>query len=219
MELVRKNITIVNNPIVSHNLGIIRNKDTKTEQFRLSVKKISYALIYEASKIIPLAPKKVQTPLVQTKCEMFDDKIQIILAPILRAGLIFSEAAQELLHEASVHHIGMYRDENTLDAVWYYDKKKPIIKNKNNVYVIILDPMLATGSSAKDAIENFIDKGIKQENIIFVNLICAPEGVEKITSAFPEIRIVSACLDESLNSKGYILPGLGDAGDRIFNTL
>ena len=219
MELAQKNLTIVDNPIVSHCLGIIRNKDTNPEQFRLAIKKISYALIYEAVKDIPLKVKNVQTPLMQTECKMFDENIQIILAPILRAGLVFSEAAQELLPDASIHHIGMFRDESTLKAVWYYDKNKPIIENKDNAYVIILDPMLATGNSAKDAIDNFIKKGIKQKNIVFMNLICAPEGVERLSSSFPEIRIVTATLDRGLNSNGYILPGLGDAGDRIFNTL
>ena len=133
--------------------------------------------------------------------------------------MIFCEVAQELLPFANVHHLGMYRDEETLEPVWYYDKRKKILENKEKTSVILLDPMLATGNSALDSIENFISKGVNEENITFVSLISAPEGVEKITRNYPKVRIVTASLDEKLNSKGYILPGLGDAGDRIYNTI
>ena len=143
----------------------------------------------------------------------------MIIAPILRAGLGFCEVASELLPYANVHHIGMYRNEQTLEPVWYYDKIKKILDDKSKVHVIILDPMLATGNSAIDAVKNFIKKGVREENIIFVCLISSPEGLEKLSSAHPKVRIITASLDEGLNSKGYILPGLGDAGDRIFNTV
>lgn len=214
-----KNLKVLNHPLISHNLSIIRNKNTDSETFRNAVKKISYALIYEASATIPMKEIEVETPLMKTKMEAFDNDAQLILAPILRAGMVFCETAQELLPFANVHHIGMYRNEETLEAVWYYDKIKPIKQNKDKVFVIILDPMLATGNSGADAIENFIKKGVREENIVFMSLICAPEGVDKITSKFPKVKIVSAVFDEKLNSHGYILPGLGDAGDRIYNTV
>ena len=218
MELT-KNLTILNHPLISHNLSIIRDKNTSSEIFRNAVKKISYALIYEAAKFIPMKEISVETPLETTKMAAFDDDAQLVLAPILRAGMVFCETAQELLPFANVHHIGMYRNEETLEAVWYYDKIKPLKQNKDKVFVIILDPILATGNSGADGIQNFINKGVKEENITFMSLICAPEGVEKVSSKFPAVRIISAVMDKKLNSHGYILPGLGDAGDRIYNTV
>ena len=113
----------------------------------------------------------------------------------------------------------MYRDENTLEPVWYYDKKKEIKKNRKKVFVIILDPMLATGNSANDAIKNFIQKGVLEQNIIFMSLISSPEGIKKVNSNYKKVKIITASLDEKLDKKGYILPGLGDAGDRIYNTV
>ena len=219
METLTKNVTILNHPVINHNLAIIRDKSTDTANFKLALKTISYALIYEASKNIPMKTVEVETPLTKTKCKVFDDNSQLILAPILRAGLGFCEVASEILPFANVHHIGMYRNENTLEPVWYYDKIKKIHDNKSKVSVIILDPMLATGNSAVDAVKNFIKKGVLEENITFVSLISSPEGLNKITSAYPKVKIITSALDECLNSKGYIVPGLGDAGDRIFNTV
>ena len=219
MEKLAENITILNHPIISHNLAIIRNKLTDTQNFKQALKKISYALIYEASKNIPMKEIEVETPLMKTKCEVFDNSSQLIIAPILRAGLGFCEVASEILPFANIHHIGMYRDEETLEPVWYYDKIKKILENKLKVFVIILDPMLATGNSAIDAINNFINKGVREENIIFVSLISSPEGVKKVSSKYQKVQIITSSLDKGLNSKGYILPGLGDAGDRIFNTV
>jgi len=213
------NLTVLKHPVISHNLAIIRNKNTDCENFKNAIKKITYALILEASKDIPLIEDEIETPLVKTKVKVFDKNSQLILAPILRAGMVFCEVASEMLPFANIHHIGMYRNEETLEPVWYYDKKKEIIENKDKVKVIILDPMLATGNSAKDAIDNFIKKGIKEENITFMCLISAPVGVKKINSCFPKVKIITSCLDEALNSKGYIVPGLGDAGDRIYNTI
>lgn len=219
METITKNVTILNHPVISHNLAIIRNKATDTANFKQALKKISYALIYEASKNIRTKTVEVETPLMKTKCEVFDDNSQLIIAPILRAGLGFCEVASEILPFANVHHIGMYRNESTLEPVWYYDKIKKIIDDKSKVQVIILDPMLATGNSAIDTIKNFINKGVMEENITFVSLISSPEGLNKVTLKYPKVRIITASLDNGLNSKGYIMPGLGDAGDRIFNTI
>jgi len=218
-KVLTSNVTILNHPIINHNLAIIRNKLTDTQNFKQALKKISYFLVSEASKDIPTKHVKVETPLMSTMCEVFDDDTQLIIAPILRAGLGFCEVASELLPFANVHHIGMYRDEDTLEPVWYYDKIKKILDDKSKVHVIILDPMLATGNSAVDAVKNFINKGVYEENIKFVCLISSPEGIEKLASAYPKVKIITASKDEGLNSKGYILPGLGDAGDRIFNTI
>ena len=163
--------------------------------------------------------KEIETPLEKTICKVFDTSAQVIIAPILRAGMIFCEVAQDLLPFANVHHIGMYRNEATLEPVWYYDKRKKIKENKEKVFVIILDPMLATGNSAIDTIKNFISKGILEKNITFVSLISSPEGIKKISENFEDVKIITASIDRTLNNKGYILPGLGDAGDRIYNTI
>lgn len=217
--LTNKNVTVLNHPLIKHNLSIIRDKNSDTEKFKNALKRITYALMYEATSSLPTQKITVETPLMETTCEVFDKEAQYIIAPILRAGLIFCEIAQELLPFANVHHIGMYRDEKTLEPVWYYDKRKEIKKDKSKVFVLILDPMLATGNSAVDCIKNFISKGVLEENIIFMSLISSPEGIEKVTSNFKNVKIITSALDEKLNSKGYILPGLGDAGDRIFNTV
>lgn len=217
--LTSKNVKILDHPVISCNLAIIRDKDSDCERFKNALKRITYPLIFEATKNLPLAPKVVETPIEKTTCNVFDPDCQLIIAPILRAGMIFCEVAQEILPFANVHHIGMYRDEETLEPVWYYDKRKEIKKDKDKVFVIILDPMLATGNSAIDSIKNFIFKGVKEENIVFMSLISSPEGIKAVTGKFSKVRIVTASLDRQLNSKGYIMPGLGDAGDRIYNTI
>lgn len=218
MKTTMNKVTILEHPVISHNLSVIRDKNTDCEKFRAALRRITYFLVYEASKNLPLTETEIETPLVKTKAQVFDKNAQLIIAPILRAGMIFCEVAAEILPFSNIHHIGMYRDEATLEPVWYYDKRKEIKPNKDKVFVIILDPMLATGNSAKDAVENFIKKGVKEENIVFMSLIASPEGIAKITSAYEKVQIITASLDEKLNSKGYILPGLGDAGDRIYNT-
>ena len=215
----QKNVTILNHPVISCNLAVIRDKNSDCERFKNALKRITYPLIFEATKNLPLTEKAVETPIEKTICEVFDPSCQLIIAPILRAGMIFCEVAQEILPFANVHHIGMYRDEETLEPVWYYDKRKEIKKDRNKVFVIILDPMLATGNSAIDSIKNFISKGVKEENIVFMSLISSPEGIKAVTNKFPSVKIVTASMDRQLNSKGYIMPGLGDAGDRIYNTI
>ena len=217
MEVSSK-VKILNHPVIKHNLAIIRDKNTDCEKFKNALRRVTYALIFEATKNLPTIEKTVETPLVSTTCEVFDKRAQLIIAPILRAGMIFCEVAQDLLPFANVHHIGMYRDEETLEPVWYYDKRKEIKEDKDNVFVLLLDPMLATGNSAVDAVENFISKGVKEENIIFISLISSPEGIKRLNTAYKKVEIITCTLDEKLNSKGYIMPGLGDAGDRIYNT-
>ena len=217
--LTQKNVKILDHPVISCNLAVIRDKNSDCERFKSALKRITYPLIFEATKDLPLVNKTVETPIETTTCKVFNPECQLIIAPILRAGMIFCEVAQEILPFANVHHIGMYRDEETLEPVWYYDKRKEIKENKNNVFVIILDPMLATGNSAIDAVKNFISKGAKEENIVFMSLISSPEGIKALTTKFPKVKVVTAALDRQLNSKGYIMPGLGDAGDRIYNTI
>jgi len=217
--ITTKNVTILDHPVISCNLAVIRDKNSDCEKFKNALKRITYPLIFEATKNLPLSNKEVETPIEKTICKVFNPECQLIIAPILRAGMIFCEIAQEILPFANVHHIGMYRDEETLEPVWYYDKRKEIKEDKSKVYVIILDPMLATGNSAKDSIKNFLSKGVKEENIVFMSLISSPEGLKTVTESFPKVKIVTAALDRQLNSKGYIMPGLGDAGDRIYNTI
>ena len=219
MELLTNKLTVLKHPLIDYNLSIIRDKNTSCEMFRIALKRITYALIFEATKNLKTTIKEIETPMAKTSCEVFDEDCQLIIAPILRAGMIFCEVAQEMLPFANVHHIGMYRNEETLEPVWYYNKKKEIKKDKSKVQLIIVDPMLATGNSAADAIKNFKSKGILEENIVFMSLISSPVGVDKVSKMFPKVQIVTACLDRGLNSNGYIVPGLGDAGDRIYNTL
>ncbi len=214
-----KNVTVLNHPLIKHNLTVLRDKNTSSEIFNMALKRITYALFYESTKNLPLQTVEVETPVAKTESSVISRKIEVIVAPILRAGLIFSDIAQQLLPFAHIHHLGMYRNEETLEPIWYYNKMKGKFKNPDNTYVFILDPMLATGNSGYDAVHNFVKQGIKEENIVFMSLISAPEGIEKLTKAYEKIRIVTAQSDESLNAKGYIVPGLGDAGDRIFNTI
>ncbi len=214
-----KKVEILNHPLISHNLAVLRDKTTTPEMFNMALKRIAYALFFEATKNLPTEVVEVETPIKTAKNAVIKRDIDVIVAPILRAGLVFSDIAQTILPFAHVHHLGMYRNEETLEPIWYYNKMKGKFKDINNTYIFILDPMLATGNSGYDAVHNFTKQGIKQENITFMSLISAPEGLEKLTKNYPDIRIVTAQLDEHLNEKGYIVPGLGDAGDRIFNTL
>ena len=216
---VKNNVSILDHPLIKHNLAVLRNKDTTAELFNMALKRISYALFFEASKDLPTEIIEIKTPIQTTENEVISREIDVIVAPILRAGLVFSDIAQSLLPFAHVHHLGMYRNEETLEPIWYYNKMKGKFKNPDKTFVFILDPMLATGNSGYDAVYNFVKQGIKEENIVFMSLISAPEGINKLTKAYPNIKIITAQLDKHLNEKGYIVPGLGDAGDRIFNTL
>lgn len=212
-------LSILKHPLVLSHLSIIRNKDTNSEQFRNSVKKLSNILSIEATRNLPLEEVEVSTPICKAKVKQIKQDIDIFIVPILRAGLGISETLYDLLPFAKVQHLGMYRNEKTLEPVWYYNKLPQNFRNPNNSFVYICDPMLATGGSAYEAIKLYIDRKIPQKNITFLNLISAPEGVEKLKKAFPEINIFTCSLDERLNDKGYIVPGLGDAGDRIFNSI
>ncbi len=210
--------TVCSHPLCLHNLTVIRDKNTTAEVFRSAIKRLTYLLFYTATADLQVEDTKTQTPLCECTTQILKKETKIIIAPILRAGLIFSDIASEIIPNASIRHIGMYRDEKTLKPVWYYDKTPIEFQNPENTMIFLLDPMLATGNSAIDAIRLFVNKKIPVENIRFISLISAPEGLENIRKYFPTLKIVTAHIDETLSAKGYILPGLGDAGDRIFNT-
>ena len=212
------NIKIITNPIVNQSLCTIRNKNTDTQGVRLAARKLTRILLYEATKNLPQSEVKIETPVAEFTTQTIDEDITIIISPILRAGLIFTDEAVDILPQATIRHIGMYRDEKTLKPVWYYNKVPMPIDNPEKYYVYITDPMLATGNSLKEAIRLYVEKGIPQKNISGVCMISAPQGIQAIFEEFPDINLIVAAVDSHLNDRGYIVPGMGDAGDRIFNT-
>ncbi|HSA07070.1 MAG TPA: uracil phosphoribosyltransferase [Candidatus Gastranaerophilales bacterium] len=216
---IAPNVCICNTPLVTHNISILRDKTTSSETFRATVKRVSSILVNKAFENIPLATKEIETPLMKTNAGVIDSNAKFIIAPILRAGLIFSEVAMDILPVAKVHHIGLYRDEETLKPVPYYNNLPENFSNPPTTYVYIFDPMLATGGSAVAAVKLFNNLNIAEENITFISLIAAPEGISRLSSEFKNIKIITGALDKKLNEVGYILPGLGDAGDRTFNTF
>ena len=211
-------IRIIKNPVILQNLCTMRDKNTDCQGVRIATRKITRVLLYEASKSLPLVEKTVVTPLISFKTQTIDSDIDIIISPILRAGLIFTDEAIDILPQACIRHIGMYRDEKTLKPVWYYNRIPMDIKKPKKTYVYITDPMLATGNSLIEAIKLYVDKNIPAENIKVICIIAAPEGISNIQVKFPEVEIITAAIDSHLNEHGYIVPGMGDAGDRIFNT-
>lgn len=211
-------VRVIKNPIILQNLCIMRDKSTNSHDVRIATRKITRALLYEASKNLPLIEKTITTPLTSFKTQTIDPDINIIISPILRAGLIFTDEAIDILPQACVRHIGMYRDEKTLKPVWYYNKVPMKVQDPHKFYIFITDPMLATGNSLVEAIKLYSDKKIPMENIKVISIISAPEGISNIQTKFPEAEIITAAVDSHLNEHGYIVPGMGDAGDRIFNT-
>ena len=214
-----KNLRVIDNPVVLLNLCVMRDKNTDSQGVRLATRKITRCLLYEAAKNLPLVEKEVTTPLTTFMAKTVDPDINLIISPILRAGLIFTDEAIDILPQATIRHIGMYRDEETLQPVWYYNKVPMEAPNPEKFYVYITDPMLATGNSLLEAIKLYADKGIPQKNIKCLCIISAPQGIENIHKNYPDVEIIAAAVDDHLNEKGYIVPGMGDAGDRIFNTL
>lgn len=202
---------IINHPLVQHKLTIMRMKETSTHDFRDLLKEISTLMGYEVTRNFPLTNREIETPLMKCVGKQISGR-KVIIAPILRAGLGMVDGLLTLMPSARVGHIGMYRDENTHEPVFYY-YKMPAGKDRQ---VILTDPMLATGGSACDAIRRLKEDGY--EEIRFMCLVAAPEGVKRVQSEYPDIEIYTASLDEGLNENCYILPGLGDAGDRIFGT-
>lgn len=219
MEKKYQNLKIVENPIVNQSLCTIRAKNTDTQGVRLAARKLTRILLYEATKNLPQTDVEIETPIAKCKTKTINQDITIIISPILRAGLIFTDEAVDILPQATIRHIGMYRDEKTLKPVWYYNKVPMPVDNPEKYYVYITDPMLATGNSLIEAIRLYTEKGIPEENICCVCMISAPQGIEAVFNNFPNIKLIVAAVDSHLNEKGYIVPGMGDAGDRIFNTL
>lgn len=211
-------IRLINNPVILQNLCTMRDKNTDCQGVRIATRKITRVLLYEASKSLPLIEKTITTPLTSFKTQTIDSEINIIISPILRAGLIFTDEAIDILPQACIRHIGMYRDEKTLKPIWYYNRIPMDITNPEKTHVFITDPMLATGNSLIESIKLYLDKKIPEENIKLITIISAPEGITNIQEKFPNIELITAAVDSHLNEHGYIVPGMGDAGDRIFNT-
>ena len=202
---------IIDHPLVQHKLSIMRNKDTSTLKFRELLKEIAMFMGYEITRDFPLEYEEIETPLMKMNAPKISGK-KVVIAPILRAGLGMVDGLLSLIPSARVGHIGMYRDEETCQPVFYY-YKMPAGKER---LVIVTDPMLATGGSACDAISRLKNDGYT--NIRLMCLVASPKGVKAVTENHPDVDIYLAALDEGLNEKNYILPGLGDAGDRIFGT-
>ena len=206
------NVTVFDHPLIQHKISILRSVDTSSKQFRELVEEITMLMCYESMRDLPLEDVEVTTPLTTTKSKMLAG-VKLAVVPILRAGLGMVNGVLNLVPSARVGHIGMYRDEETLEPHEYYCK---LPKNIDKRLIFVTDPMLATGGSAIDAITRIKEYGGKQ--IKFMCLIAAPEGIAALTKAHPDVPVYCACVDECLNENGYIMPGLGDAGDRIFGT-
>lgn len=203
---------ISEHPLIKHKISILRCKNTGTKEFREIINEISMLICYEAMRDIKLSEGTVETPLEETVSYSIDDN-HYVFVPILRAGLSMVDGVIRVIPNAKVGHIGLYRNEETLQPVRYYYKMP---KNMHEKEVILLDPMLATGGSADAAISSLKDEGVKK--IKFLCIIAAPEGLKKINKLHPDVDVYYAALDSHLNENGYIVPGLGDAGDRIFGT-
>lgn len=206
------NVIITNHPLIQHKLSILRRVETSSKEFRALIKEIAMLLCYEATRDLHLQEIEIETPICKTKVKTIEGK-KLAIVPILRAGLGMVDGMLELVPSARVGHIGLYRDPETLMPVEYYCKLPADISDRD---VFVVDPMLATGGSAIDAISQI--KLRKPRNIKFVCIISAPEGIEALQKAHPDVEIFCASMDEKLNDHGYIVPGLGDAGDRIFGT-
>ena len=209
---MNKKPVIMDHPLVQHKVSLLRNKNTGTKEFKELVSELAMLLCYEATRDLPTEEVEIETPIAVARTRVLAGR-KLALVPILRAGLGMVDGMLSLLPAAKVGHIGMYRDETTLMPVEYYCKLPSDIHERD---VLVLDPMLATGGSAADAISQIKKRGAK--SIKFIGIIAAPEGLEKLHAAHPDVDIYVAALDERLNENGYIVPGLGDAGDRIFGT-
>lgn len=211
-ELMERTVKIMDHPLIQHKLSILRDVNTPTKDFRELVNEISMLMIYDATRDLPLTQIDVETPCGTAHCKIIAGR-KLAFVPILRAGLGMVDGGLKLVPSARVGHIGLYRDEKTLKPVEYYCK---LPKDTGERDVFVTDPMLATGGSAIDAITQI--KLRSPRSIKFLCLIAAPEGLEALKAAHPDVDIYCAALDDHLNENGYIVPGLGDAGDRIFGT-
>ena len=205
-------VHVLDHPLIQHKLAILRNQDTPVKEFRELIGEIAGLMCYEATRNLPTKEVEVQTPVALAKCRMLSGK-KMAIVPILRAGLGMVDKMVSLVPSAKIGHIGLYRDPETHLPVEYYCKLPEDIENR---VVFVVDPMLATGGSAVAAIDFLKKRGCK--NIIMMNVIGCPEGVKTVQDAHPDVELYLAALDERLNEHAYIIPGLGDAGDRIFGT-
>ena len=205
-------VNILDHPLIQHKLTQIRQKDTSTTQFRQMINEIGGLMVYEITRDLPLEQIEIETPVAKTKANVIAGK-KMVVVPILRAGLGMVDGILQMIPSARIGHIGIFRDEETLQPVEYFAKFPEELDQRD---IFIVDPMLATGGSAIAAINSIKQRGAK--NIKLVCLVGAPEGVKAINEAHPDVTVYLTSLDEKLNEKGYIVPGLGDAGDRIFGT-
>ena len=206
------NVHILDHPLIHHKLAVLRNKETPVKEFRELVNEISGLMGYEATRNLPTTEVEVETPICTAKCRMLAGK-KLAIVPILRAGLGMVDALVDLIPSAKIGHIGLYRDPETHEPVEYYCKLPDDIGNR---VTFVVDPMLATGGSAVAAIDFLKKHGCR--NIIMMNIIGCPEGIKRVTEAHPDVDLYVATCDEKLNDHAYIVPGLGDCGDRIFGT-
>jgi uracil phosphoribosyltransferase len=204
-------VTVIAHPLVQHNLTRLRDKRTQPQEFRRLLDEIASLMLYEATRSFATRPVSVQTPLAPARG--FRIKRDVVLVPVLRAGLGMLDSILQLIPNARVGFIGLKREETTLRAQFYH---KSLPKNLSRFEVILIDPMLATGGSAVAALDLLAEQGAKQVRL--VNLVAAPEGIRRVRKSYPQLPIFTAAIDRQLNNKGYILPGLGDVGDRLFGT-
>jgi len=209
---MNKNVVELHHPLIEHKLSILRDKHTSTKEFRELIKEISMILCYEAMKDAKLDEVQIETPITKMMTRRMNED-NYAFVPILRAGLGMLDGVISVIPTAKVGHIGMYRNEETFEPVNYFFKVPKGIEKRE---VILLDPMLATGGSAEDAIELLKSKGVGK--IKFLSIISAPEGLKKVSEKYPDVMFYTSCIDDHLNENKYIVPGLGDAGDRIFGT-
>jgi uracil phosphoribosyltransferase len=205
-------VTLVDHPLIQHKLTIMRKKETSTKQFRELLNEVGMLICYEITRELPTALIDIETPLAKMKAPAIEGK-KLVFAPILRAGMAFLDGMLNLVPSARVAFIGLYRDPKTLDSVEYYFKAPEDIAER---LVIVMDPMLATGNSSVAAVDMLKDRGVTKLRLMC--LLAAPEGLERFTKAHPDVHVWTAAIDDHLNDHGYIVPGLGDAGDRMFGT-
>ena len=205
-------VHVLDHPLIHHKLAVLRNKETPVQEFRELISEISGLMCYEATRNLPMQEVEVETPVAIAKCKMLAGK-KLAIVPVLRAGLGMVDSMVDLIPSAKIGHIGLYRDPETHKPVEYYCKLPEDIENR---VVFVVDPMLATGGSAVAAIDFLKKHGCK--NIIMLNVIGCPEGIKRVQEAHPDVEMYLAACDEKLNDHAYIVPGLGDAGDRIFGT-
>ena len=207
-----ENVVVIGHPLVQHKLTLMRRKDISTGQFRALLREIAPLMLYEATRDLPLTAVEIETPLARVQAPVLAGK-KLCFVPVLRAGLGFVDSMLDLVPSARVGHIGIYRDPATLTAVEYYLKAPEDIAQR---IVIVVDPMLATGHSSCAAIEEV--KAAGAQSVTFVCIVAAPPGIEEVHTRHPDVHIVCAAVDRDLNERGYIVPGLGDAGDRLYGT-